>query len=96
MFNYFCYIYNFYYLSQKFLRKLPGGIFGPENEEALFEIINLENIDDKRERIHRFLYIYFRKGYAISYSFISYSLIVLIQFKLMKCVIDSIIKILFS
>lgn len=48
-------VYTIASVLKKFLRKLPGGIFGPENEEALFEIINIENIDDKRERIHRLI-----------------------------------------
>lgn len=45
-------VYTIASVLKKFLRKLPGGIFGPENEEELFSIINIENIDEKRERIH--------------------------------------------
>ena len=33
---------------KKFLRKIPGGIFGPENEAALFNMIN---IDDPQQQI---------------------------------------------
>lgn len=69
---------------QKFLRKLPGGIFGPENEEALFEIINIENLEDKRDRIHRFLfiYVYFFQVW-IRYVLLSF------KFKLIKCIIEN-------
>lgn len=48
-------VYTIASVLKKFLRKLPGGIFGPENEEELFSIINIENIDEKRERIHRLI-----------------------------------------
>ena len=34
---------------KKFLRKVPGGIFGPENEADLFTIINMETEDEKKE-----------------------------------------------
>ncbi|XP_023230368.1 uncharacterized protein LOC111630490 isoform X2 [Centruroides sculpturatus] len=48
-------VYTIASVLKKFLRKLPGGIFGQENEEELFSIINIENIDEKRERIHRLI-----------------------------------------
>lgn len=48
-------VYTIASVLKKFLRKLPSGIFGPENEEELFDIINIENIDEKRDRIHRLI-----------------------------------------
>ncbi|KAG8191654.1 hypothetical protein JTE90_016444 [Oedothorax gibbosus] len=48
-------VYTIASVLKKFLRKLPGGIFGPENEEYLFEIINLEGLEEKRDRIHRLI-----------------------------------------
>ncbi|XP_035228361.1 rho GTPase-activating protein 20-like [Stegodyphus dumicola] len=48
-------VYTIASVLKKFLRKLPGGIFGSENEEALFEIINMDNIDEKRDKIHRLI-----------------------------------------
>ncbi|XP_071743044.1 uncharacterized protein [Lepeophtheirus salmonis] len=40
---------------KKFLRKIPGGIFGPENEKELFTIIRMENTEAKLERVHQLL-----------------------------------------
>ncbi|XP_042898219.1 unconventional myosin-IXa isoform X2 [Parasteatoda tepidariorum] len=48
-------VYTIASVLKKFLRKLPGGIFGPENEEALFDIINIDNLEEKRDRIHRLI-----------------------------------------
>lgn len=38
---------------KKFLRKIPGGIFGPENEALLFDIIKLQNTEEKLNRVQR-------------------------------------------
>ncbi len=38
---------------KKFLRKIPGGVFGPENEAELFEIIKLEDTEEKIARVQR-------------------------------------------
>jgi hypothetical protein len=38
---------------KKFLRKIPGGIFGVDNEAELFDIINLEDTQDKLVRVQR-------------------------------------------
>ena len=38
---------------KKFLRKVPGGIFGPENEADLFTIINMETEDEKLALVQR-------------------------------------------
>jgi hypothetical protein len=48
-------VYTIASVLKKFLRKLPSGVFGPEREQRLFEIIEWDNIDDKREEIHRLL-----------------------------------------
>ena len=40
---------------KKFLRKIPGGIFGPENETKLFEVIKLENDDEKLTEVQRWV-----------------------------------------
>lgn len=46
-------VYTIASVLKKFLRKLPGGIFGPEIESRLFEIISWESLDDKRNEFHR-------------------------------------------
>lgn len=38
-----------------FLRKIPGGIFGPENEAALFNMINMEDKDEQCSAAHRII-----------------------------------------
>ncbi|XP_076329189.1 uncharacterized protein LOC143235176 isoform X6 [Tachypleus tridentatus] len=48
-------VYTIASVLKKFLRKLPGGIFGPQNEERLFSIIDLENTDEKCDEIHRLI-----------------------------------------
>ncbi|XP_055952343.1 uncharacterized protein LOC129988204 isoform X4 [Argiope bruennichi] len=48
-------VYTIASVLKKFLRKLPGGIFGPENEEALFDIIDADGLEEKRDRIHRLI-----------------------------------------
>ncbi|XP_022253648.1 rho GTPase-activating protein 20-like [Limulus polyphemus] len=40
---------------KKFIRKLPGGIFGPQNENMLFNVIDIENTDEKLNEIHRLI-----------------------------------------
>ncbi|GFT68395.1 rho GTPase-activating protein 20 [Nephila pilipes] len=48
-------VYTIASVLKKFLRKLPGGIFGPGNEEVLFDIINIDGLEEKRDRIHRLI-----------------------------------------
>ncbi|RWS14131.1 uncharacterized protein B4U79_15814 [Dinothrombium tinctorium] len=48
-------VYTIASVLKKFLRKIPGGIFGPEIESRLFDIIHKENIEEKREEIHRLI-----------------------------------------
>ena len=38
---------------KKFLRKLPGGIFGPENEAELFTIIKMDTEQEKLALVQR-------------------------------------------
>lgn len=38
---------------KKFLRKLPGGVFGPENEATLFSIVKLETEEEKLKVVQR-------------------------------------------
>ncbi|GFY75989.1 rho GTPase-activating protein 20 [Trichonephila inaurata madagascariensis] len=48
-------VYTIASVLKKFLRKLPGGIFGHGNEEVLFDIINIDKLEEKRDRIHRLI-----------------------------------------
>ncbi|KAG1675291.1 Rho GTPase-activating protein 20 [Nymphon striatum] len=48
-------VYTIASVLKKFLRKLPGGIFGPEREDRLFSIIEMNNIEQKRGEIHRLI-----------------------------------------
>jgi hypothetical protein len=38
---------------KKFLRKIPGGIFGPDNEAELFSIIDMDTEDEKLALVQR-------------------------------------------
>lgn len=38
---------------KKFLRKIPGGIFGPDNEANLFRMVNIEDQDERRDAVYR-------------------------------------------
>lgn len=40
---------------QKFLLKIPGGIFGPEVEASLLEVLDMPNKQDQYDRIQRFV-----------------------------------------
>ena len=48
-------VYTIASVLKKFLRKLPSGIFGPEREQRLFDVINWSDIEEKRQEIHRFV-----------------------------------------
>ncbi|CAG2170523.1 unnamed protein product, partial [Oppiella nova] len=48
-------VYTIASVLKKFLRKLPSGVFGPERESRLFQIIEWQNADDKRQEMHRIL-----------------------------------------
>lgn len=48
-------VYTIASVLKKFLRKLPGGIFGLDIEARLFEIISWDNLEEKREEFHRLI-----------------------------------------
>ena len=48
-------VYTIASVLKKFLRKLPEGIFGPSGEEELFHMIQLEDIEQKRDLVHRLI-----------------------------------------
>ena len=39
-------------VMKKFLRKIPGGIFGADNEAAIFKIIKMEDKADQMKAVH--------------------------------------------
>lgn len=45
-------VYTIASVVKKFLRKIPGGVFGKEYEKQLFAIIQLDSIEQKRDQIH--------------------------------------------
>ncbi|XP_055706256.1 uncharacterized protein LOC129803591 [Phlebotomus papatasi] len=48
-------VYTIASVLKKFLRKIPGGVFGRQGEAELFAIIDLPNEEEQQERIHRLL-----------------------------------------
>ncbi|XP_043221903.1 uncharacterized protein LOC122381598 isoform X2 [Amphibalanus amphitrite] len=48
-------IYTIASVLKKFLRKIPDGIFGPENEQQLFQTIELDDPEQQRDDIHRLI-----------------------------------------
>lgn len=40
---------------KKFLRKIPGGVFGREGEQQLFTVIQIDSIEQQRDQIHRLI-----------------------------------------
>ncbi|XP_052873248.1 uncharacterized protein LOC128278558 [Anopheles cruzii] len=48
-------VYTIASVLKKFLRKLPGGVFGREGEAELFQIVDLDDEIEQREKIHRLL-----------------------------------------
>ena len=42
-------------VMKKFLRKIPGGIFGADNEAAIFNIIKMEDKTDQMKAVHRLM-----------------------------------------
>lgn len=46
-------VYTIASVLKKFLRKIPGGIFGREGEAELFEIVDIDDEYIQQERIHR-------------------------------------------
>lgn len=56
-------VYTIASVLKKFLRKIPGGIFGKDIEQQFFQIIESSDIQAQRDDIHRYLnhliYIFF-------------------------------------
>ncbi|CAG2104591.1 unnamed protein product [Medioppia subpectinata] len=48
-------VYTVAAVLKQFLNELPSGVFGAERERRLFQIIEWESIEEKREEIHRIL-----------------------------------------
>jgi Rho GTPase-activating protein 20 len=46
-------VYTIASVLKKFLRKLPGGIFGRYGEQSLFQIIEIEDKEAQRDQIHQ-------------------------------------------
>lgn len=46
-------VYTIASVLKKFLRKIPGGVFGKEIEQQFFQIIELTDAQQQREEIHR-------------------------------------------
>lgn len=59
-------VYTIASVLKKFLRKIPGGIFGRINEQRLFHIITLESMEEQRNEIHRFVV-----GYLLQFHHLS-------------------------
>lgn len=45
-------VYTIASVLKKFLRKLPGGIFGIDGEQQLFKMIEMPNVEEQRDHIH--------------------------------------------
>ncbi|CAA9999345.1 unnamed protein product [Nesidiocoris tenuis] len=48
-------VYTIASVLKKFLRKIPGGIFGRANEQHLFTIVQMESVEQQRNEIHQHL-----------------------------------------
>ncbi|XP_062562062.1 uncharacterized protein LOC134225744 isoform X2 [Armigeres subalbatus] len=48
-------VYTIASVLKKFLRKIPGGVFGREGEAELFQIVDIEDEQVQQERIHKLL-----------------------------------------
>lgn len=46
-------VYTIASVLKKFLRKLPGGIFGRSNEQQLFTIVQMNDISEQRDEVYR-------------------------------------------
>lgn len=46
-------VYTIASVLKKFLRKIPGGIFGREIEQQFFQIIDMPDVKSQRDEIHR-------------------------------------------
>ncbi|BET03469.1 RhoGAP domain [Nesidiocoris tenuis] len=48
-------VYTIASVLKKFLRKIPGGIFGRANEQHLFTIVQMESVEQQRNEIHQLI-----------------------------------------
>ncbi|XP_066588663.1 unconventional myosin-IXAb-like isoform X2 [Prorops nasuta] len=48
-------VYTIASVLKKFLRKIPGGVFGREGEQQLFTVIQLDSIELQRDQIHKLI-----------------------------------------
>lgn len=48
-------VYTIASVLKKFLRKLPGGIFGRTNEQQLFTIVQMNDISEQRDEVYRLI-----------------------------------------
>ncbi|XP_052888951.1 uncharacterized protein LOC128297363 isoform X2 [Anopheles moucheti] len=48
-------VYTIASVLKKFLRKIPGGVFGRDGEAELFQIVDLDDEVQQQEKIHRLL-----------------------------------------
>ncbi|XP_061513442.1 uncharacterized protein LOC1270813 isoform X4 [Anopheles gambiae] len=48
-------VYTIASVLKKFLRKIPGGVFGRDGEAELFQIVDLDDEAQQQEKIHRLL-----------------------------------------
>ncbi|XP_051158170.1 uncharacterized protein LOC127279688 isoform X2 [Leptopilina boulardi] len=58
-------VYTIASALKKFLRKIPGGVFGREGEMQLFTVIQLESIEQQRDQIHKKYFIMEDELYVI-------------------------------
>lgn len=55
-------VYTIASVLKKFLRKIPGGVFGKEGEQQLFTVIQLDSIEQQRDQIHRWALAFLSKN----------------------------------
>ncbi|KAK9509529.1 hypothetical protein O3M35_006828 [Rhynocoris fuscipes] len=48
-------VYTIASVLKKFLRKIPGGIFGRNNEQQLFTIVQMDSVEEQRGEIHKLI-----------------------------------------
>ncbi|KAK0084715.1 hypothetical protein PV325_006524 [Microctonus aethiopoides] len=48
-------VYTIASVLKKFLRKIPGGVFGKEGEQQLFTVIQLDSMEQQRDQIHKLI-----------------------------------------
>lgn len=46
-------VYTIASVLKKFLRKVPGGVFGREMEQKFFQVIDITDLQEQRDEIHR-------------------------------------------